>query len=161
MRRQLSMEGEGKVGKKDVKGLAAECVRGSKDAEKKEMTVADLGFENIIACCADPKETVKGIKQMESDADKYFKQAITRIKGYSPVGDSDDAKKNNKDVISSQVKFVKQVNALITSFVKAFVNEVKGANRACSAIVRKLLNQGTAGGDVETKLHKKLKKTED
>jgi len=158
MRRKLGFEGEGKVGRKDIKGLAAACVR---DNEKSECTVADIPLANILACCADPKETVKGIKEMESNADKFFKKAINRIKGYKPVGDGDDAKKDNKDVISSQVKFIKQAHALISSFVKAFVAEVKAANRACTAIVRRLLNQGTAGGDVETKLHKKMAKTED
>lgn len=145
--------GEGKLGHKDVKTLAARCVRNDK---KEEMTVKDLNINDVMQICADKKEVIKAMNQLEKDTDKKFKECINKIKQHKPASDDKDAKKDNKDMIGANVKFIKQVNAIVTSFIKAFINEVKAANRACAAIIRRLLNQGTAGGDTETKLHKKI-----
>lgn len=147
--------GDGDMNKESIKKWAAECVR---QGDKKERTIGDLNIDNVMDVCANKKDAIKSIKDVEKEVDKGFKAAIDRIKAYKPANEDDKKSvSDNKDVIGSQVKFVKKMNALATSFVKAYIAEVKAANRACAAICRKLLNQSTGGGETETKLHKKLR----
>lgn len=147
--------GEGDMNKESIKKWAAECVR---QGDKKERTIGDLNIDNVMDVCANKKEAIKSIKEVEKEVDKGFKAAIDRIKAYKPANEDDKKSvSDNKDVIGSQVKFVKKMNAMASSFVKAYIAEVKAANRACAAICRKLLNQSTGGGDTETKLHKKFR----
>ena len=154
--RQAIGGGDGQLDKEFMKKRAAMCVRG--DEDKKEYTLNQLVIEDIMDVCANKKTAIKNIKDVEKTADAEFKKSIDRIKQYSPAN-ADDKKSvsDNKDVIASQVKYVKKMNAMVSTFVKAYIREVKAANRACAAICRKLLNQSTAGGETETKLHKKMR----
>lgn len=148
--------GEGKeVSKENIKKRAAACVRGDKD--KKEYKIADLDLNAIMDICANKKDMIKNMKDMEKAADEAFKEAIAGIKEWESPSDDAAAVSKHKKMIDSHVKFAKFANSAITTFIKAFISEVKAANRACSAIIRKLLNQSTAGGDTETKLSKKLR----
>ena len=47
--------------------------------------------------------------------------------------------------------------SLAKAATSAYIGQLKAANRAYTAIVRKLLNQSTAGGKTETKLMKKIR----
>ena len=149
----------GGMDKEFIRDHARTCVR---DKDKKEYTLNQLNIDDIIEVCANKKEAIKGIKDVEKTTDQGFKEAIDDIKAYQAAPGANDEEtarneRDNKDVISRQVKFVKKMNAMVTSFVKAFISELKSANRACAAICRKLLNQSTGGGDTETKLHKKVR----
>ena len=153
--RQAIGGGDGQLDKEFMKKRAAICVR---DKDKKEYTLSQLNIQDIMDVCANKKSAIKSIKECEKNADKGFKEAIDAIKQYQPANaDDKQSVSDNKDVIASQVKFVKKMNAMVSTFVKAYVREVKAANRACAAICRKLLNQSTAGGETETKLHKKMR----
>ena len=154
--RQAIGGGDGQLDKEFMKKRAAKCVRGEED--KKEYTLSQLNIQDIMDVCANKKSAIKSIKECEKNADKGFKEAIDAIKQYQPANaDDKQSVSDNKDVIGSQVKYVKKMNAMVSTFVKAYVREVKAANRACAAICRKLLNQSTAGGDTETLLHKKMR----
>lgn len=154
-RQALDGGGDGQLDKEFMKKRAASCVR---EGDKTEYTLSQLNIQDIMDVCSNKKSAIKSIKECEKTADGKFKAAIDKIKQYKP--DNADNKKSvsdNKDVIGSQVKYVKKMNAMVSTFVKSYVREVKAANRACAAICRKLLNQSTAGGDTETKLHKKMR----
>lgn len=139
-------------GNKGLKEKAAACVR---DKEKKEYKVSELDINTIMAIAGESKSAIKALKEFNKAEDDFFKQRIQEIKNSAaPSDDKNGGVK--KDVISSQVSAAKRGAAMGTALIKYYIAELKSANRACLAIVRRLLNQSTSGGETETKLHKKI-----
>ena len=166
----LSAEGSGK---KDIRSIMASKIRND---EKKEILLSQITLDVITYFAGVDKEAIKAIKTMDKEQKNFFKTRIDTIKAQdveepaatSSKDDDEDekatktenksSKKDGKAKIAAQVTIAKQGSAILSMGLKAYIAELKGANRACTAIVRKLLNRATAGGDMESKLHKKVKK---
>ena len=149
----LSAEGSGK---KDIRKIMASKIRND---EKKEISLSEIPLDTIKYFASAQKDAIKTIKTMDKDQKDFFKQRIDTIKAQDVEKDDDGKEtKDGKAKISAQVTIAKQGSAILSMGLKAYIAELKGANRACTAIVRKLLNRATAGGDMESKLHKKVKK---
>ena len=138
-------------GKKDIRKIVASKIRND---EKKEIKLSQIPLEVIKHYASAQKEAIKQLKTMDKTQKEFFKGKIDQIKAVN----IDDKDSNAKQEISAKVTMAKQGSATLSMGIKAYINELKGANRACTAIVRKLLNRATAGGDMESKLHKKVKK---
>lgn len=150
---------------KDLRAYAAKCVR---DGEKKEYTLSQLDINSIIDIAGNAKSAIKPLKEFQKAEEDFFKQRINEIKNTSftekvyedkpYVTGENKSKDEGKAIISSQVSAAKRGMSIGSTLIKSYISELKSANRACLAIVRKLLNQSSTGGATETKLHKKLNK---
>lgn len=150
----LSAEGSGK---KDIRKIMASKIRGTD--EKKEIMLSEISLETIKYYASAQKDAIKTIKTMDKNQKEFFKQRIDTIKAQDVEKDEDGKEtKDGKAKIAAQVTIAKQGSAILSMGLKAYISELKGAHRACTAIVRKLLNKATAGGEQESKLHKKVKK---
>ncbi len=139
------------AGKKDIKSLVALKIRND---EKKEIPLSSLDINVIIQYADGIKDAVKALKEMQKTENDFFKQQISTIKNIDV--DKDD--KEGKKKIQSRLTAAKQGSAIMSTVIKTYINEFKAAHRACTAIVRKLLNTSSKGGETETKLHGKIKK---
>lgn len=150
---------------KDLRAYAAKCVR---DGEKKEYTLSQLDINSIIDIAGNAKSAIKPLKEFQKAEEDFFKQRINEIKNTSftekvyedkpYITGENKSKDEGKAIISSQVSAAKRGMSIGSTLIKSYISELKSANRACLAIVRKLLNQSSTGGATETKLHKKLNK---
>ena len=150
---------------KDLRAYAAKCVR---DGEKKEYTLSQLDINSIIDIAGNAKSAIKPLKEFQKAEEDFFKQRINEIKntdfsvkvyeGKPYIAGETKTKDEGKAIISSQVSAAKRGMSIGSTLIKSYISELKSANRACLAIVRKLLNQSSTGGTTETKLHKKLNK---
>lgn len=150
---------------KDLRAYAAKCVR---DGEKKEYTLSQLDINSIIDIAGNAKSAIKPLKEFQKAEEDFFKQRINEIKNISftekvyedkpYITGENKSKDEGKAIISSQVSAAKRGMSIGSTLIKSYISELKSANRACLAIVRKLLNQSSTGGATETKLHKKLNK---
>lgn len=134
---------------KDLRAYAAKCVR---DDEKKEYKLAELDINTIIDIAGNSKNAIKSLKEFQKAEEDFFKKRLDEIKNTDVAKDD----KAGKEKISSQVSAAKRGMSIGSSLIKSYISELKSANRACLAIVKKLLNQSSTGGKTETKLHKKL-----
>lgn len=150
---------------KDLRAYAAKCVR---DGEKKEYTLSQLDINSIIDIAGNAKSAIKPLKEFQKAEEDFFKQRINEIKNTSftekvyedkpYITGENKSKDEGKAIISSQVSAAKRGMSIGSTLIKSYISELKSANRACLAIVRKLLNQSSTGGATETKIHKKLNK---
>lgn len=139
------------TGKKDIKKVVASRIRND---EKKEIPLSSLNIDTIMHYANGVKTAVKNIKEMQKTENDFFKEQISTIKNLRTKDDDDDTKK----LISTRLTIAKQGSSMMSMVIKTYIGELKSAHRACTAIVKKLLNKSTAGGETETKLHRKIKK---
>lgn len=138
-------------GKKDIKSLVASKIRND---EKKEIPLSSLNIDVVLQYADGIKDAVRALKDMNKAENDFFKEQISTIKNIDV--DKDD--KEGKKKIQSRLTATKQGSAIMSTVIKTYINEFKAAHRACTAIVRKLLNTSSKGGETETKLHGKIKK---
>ena len=144
------------AGKKDIRKIMASKIRND---EKKEIGLSELSLDVIKHYAGAQKDAIKTIKQMDKDQKDFFKQRIDTIKAQDVEKDADGKEtKDGKAKIAAQVTIAKQGSSILSMGLKAYIAELKGANRACTGIVRKLLNKATTGGEMENRVHKKIKK---
>lgn len=144
----ISAEGSGR---KDIRKVMASKLRND---EKKEIYLKQIPLETIKYFANGQKDAIKSLKEMDKAQKTFFKEQIDAIKAVDVAKDD----KAGKAEISGKVTIAKKGSSMLSMGIKAYINELKGAHRACTAIVRKLLNKATTGGEIETKLHKKVKK---
>lgn len=144
----ISAEGSGR---KDIRKVMASKLRND---EKKEIYLKQIPLETIKYFANGQKDAIKSLKEMDKAQKTFFKDQIDAIKAVDVAKDD----KAGKAEISGKVTIAKKGSTMLSMGIKAYINELKGAHRACTAIVRKLLNKATTGGEIETKLHKKVKK---
>lgn len=144
----ISAEGSGR---KDIRKVMASKLRND---EKKEIYLKQIPLETIKYFANGQKDAIKSLKEMDKAQKTFFKDQIDAIKAVDVAKDD----KAGKAEISGKVTIAKKGSSMLSMGIKAYISELKGAHRACTAIVRKLLNKATAGGEIETKLHKKVKK---
>ena len=140
---------------KDIKRKAIAIIR--EGNEKKEMTVHDIDINDIIDLAGNKKKYIKDIKDVDKKMQDWFKGEIKKIKDVQPSSSDKEGKKKEKETAKDRIAVVKMGAGLVKSAVSAYIGQLKAANRAYTAIVRKLLNQSTAGGKTETKLMKKIR----
>ena len=138
-------------GKKDFRKIVASKIRND---EKKEIKLNQIPLDVIKHYASGQKEAIKQLKSLDTTQKDFFKTKIDQIKAVK----FDDKDSNAKQEIAAKVTMAKQGSAALSMGIKAYMDELKAANRACTAIVRKLLNKATAGGELENKVHKKIKK---
>lgn len=146
-----SIGAKGDAGKKDIKKVVASKIR---NEEKKEIPLSSLSIDVIIHYANGVKTAVKTIKEMQKTENDFFKEQISTIKNLRSKDDDDATKKQ----ISTRLTVAKKGSSMMSMVIKTYIGELKSAHRACTAIVKKLLNKSTAGGETETKLHSKIKK---
>lgn len=144
----ISAEGSGR---KDIRKVMASKLRND---EKKEIYLKQIPLETIKYFANGQKDAIKSLKEMDKAQKTFFKEQIDAIKAVDVAKDD----KAGKAEISGKVTIAKKGSSMLSMGIKAYISELKGAHRACTAIVRKLLNKATTGGEIETKLHKKVKK---
>ena len=144
----ISAEGSGR---KDIRKVMASKIRNN---EKKEIYLKEIPLETIKYFANGQKDAIKSLKEMDKAQKTFFKEQIDAIKAVDVAKDD----KAGKAEISGKVTIAKKGSSMLSMGIKAYISELKGAHRACTAIVRKLLNKATTGGEIETKLHKKVKK---
>ena len=144
----ISAEGSGR---KDIRKVMASKIRND---EKKEIYLKEIPLETIKYFANGQKDAIKSLKEMDKAQKTFFKEQIDAIKAVDVAKDD----KAGKAEISGKVTIAKKGSSMLSMGIKAYISELKGAHRACTAIVRKLLNKATTGGEIETKLHKKVKK---
>ena len=144
----ISAEGSGR---KDIRKVMASKIR---NGEKKEIYLKEIPLETIKYFANGQKDAIKSLKEMDKAQKTFFKEQIDAIKAVDVAKDD----KAGKAEISGKVTIAKKGSSMLSMGIKAYISELKGAHRACTAIVRKLLNKATTGGEIETKLHKKVKK---
>lgn len=144
----ISAEGSGR---KDIRKVMASKLRND---EKKEIYLKQIPLETIKYFANGQKDAIKSLKEMDKAQKTFFKDQIDAIKAVDVAKDD----KAGKAEISGKVTIAKKGSSMLSMGIKAYISELKGAHRACTAIVRKLLNKATTGGEIETKLHKKVKK---
>ena len=144
----ISAEGSGR---KDIRKVMASKLRND---EKKEIYLKQIPLETIKYFANGQKDAIKSLKEMDKAQKTFFKEQIDAIKAVNVEKDD----KAGKAEISGKVTIAKKGSSMLSMGIKAYISELKGAHRACTAIVRKLLNKATTGGEIETKLHKKVKK---
>lgn len=144
----ISAEGSGK---KDIRKVMASKLRND---EKKEIYLKQIPLETIKYFANGQKDAIKSLKEMDKAQKTFFKEQIDAIKAVDVAKDD----KAGKAEISGKVTIAKKGSSMLSMGIKAYISELKGAHRACTAIVRKLLNKATTGGELETKVHKKVKK---
>lgn len=144
----ISAEGSGR---KDIRKVMASKIRND---EKKEIYLKEIPLETIKYFANGQKDAIKSLKGMDKAQKTFFKEQIDAIKAVDVAKDD----KAGKAEISGKVTIAKKGSSMLSMGIKAYISELKGAHRACTAIVRKLLNKATTGGEIETKLHKKVKK---
>lgn len=137
--------------RKDIRKIMASKIRND---EKKEIYLKQIPLDVIKHYAKGQKDAIKSLKEMDKAQKTFFKEQIEAIKSVDVAKDD----KAGKAEISGKVTIAKKGSSILSMGIKAYINELKGANRACTAIVRKLLNKATAGGELETKVHKKVKK---
>ena len=138
-------------GKKDFRKIVASKIRND---EKKEIKLNQISLDVIKHYAGGQKEAIKQLKSLDATQKDFFKTKIDQIKAVK----IDDKDSNAKQEISAKVTMAKQGSAALSMGIKAYIAELKGANRACTGIVRKLLNKATSGGEMENRVHKKVKK---
>lgn len=132
------------VGGKSLREKAASCIR---DKEKKNYKLKELDINVIITIASESKDAIKALKEFQKAENEFFKDKIAEIKNT----DVDKEDKAGKQKIASQVSAAKRGASIGTTLVKAYISELKSANRACSAIIRKLLNKnGKGAGDSDS-----------
>ena len=140
---------------KDIKRKAIAIIR--EGNEKTEMTVKDIPIDDILELAGKKKDFIKEIKDVDKNMQKWFKEAITTIKDTQPSSSDKEGKKKEKETAKDRISAIKMGASLVKAATSAYIGQLKAANRAYTAIVRKLLNQSTAGGKTETKLMKKIR----
>ena len=140
---------------KDIKRKAIAIIR--EGNEKKEMTVKDISIDDILDLAGNKKKYIKDIKDVDKKMQDWFKGEIKKIKDVQPSSSDKEGKKKEKETAKDRISAVKMGASLVKAAVSAYIGQLKAANRAYTAIVRKLLNQSTAGGKTETKLMKKIR----
>lgn len=140
---------------KEIKDQAIACIRSGK--EKQEMTVKQIPLADILALAGKKSDYIKEIKNIDKEMQKFFKDQISGIKDTKSTAEDKEGKKAEKNMAKNRIAIAKMGANLCTAATKAYIGQLKAANRAYTAIVRKLLNQSTAGGDTETKAMKKIR----
>lgn len=140
---------------KDIKRKAIAIIR--EGNEKKEMTVHDISIEDILDLAGKKKDYIKEIKDVDKTMQDWFKEEIKKIKDVQPSSSDKEGKKKEKETAKDRISAVKMGASLAKAATSAYIGQLKAANRAYTAIVRKLLNQSTVGGKTETKLMKKIR----
>lgn len=139
----------------EVKKKAIEIIRPSE--EKKEMTVKQIPLNDILDLAGNKKDYIKDLDSANKAMQEFFKNQIKEIKGEDKLADTKESKKSEKNIDKIRIAIAKMGSSYASAAFKAYMGQLKAANRAYTAIVRKLLNQSTAGGDTETKLAQKVR----
>lgn len=139
----------------EVKKKAIEIIR--PDEEKKEMTVKDIPLNDILDLAGNKKDYLKDLDSANKAMQKFFSDQIKGIKGEDKIADTKESKKQEKITDKRRLSIAKMGSSYASAAFKAYMGQLKAANRAYTAIVRKLLNQSTAGGNTETKAAKKMR----
>ena len=130
----------------DIKKKAIEIIRPSE--EKKEMTVKQIPLSDILDLAGNKKDYIKDLDSANKAMQKFFSDQIKEIKA---------SKKTEQITTQRKIAIAKLGSSYASAAFKASMGQLKAANRAYTAIVRKLLNQSTAGGSTETKAMQKLR----
>ena len=139
----------------DIKKKAIEIIRPSD--EKKEMTVKQIPLSDILDLAGNKKDYIKDLDSANKAMQKFFSDQIKEIKGEDKIADTKESKKNEQTTTKRRIAIAKMGSSYGSAAFKAYMGQLKAANRAYTAIVRKLLNQSTAGGATETKAMQKLR----
>lgn len=139
----------------DIKKKAIEIIRPSD--EKKEMTVKQIPLSDILDLAGNKKDYIKDLDSANKAMQKFFSDQIKEIKGEDKIADTKESKKNEQITTKRRIAIAKMGSSYGSAAFKAYMGQLKAANRAYTAIVRKLLNQSTAGGSTETKAMQKLR----
>lgn len=140
----------GDGGRKDMRKLMASKIRND---EKKEIYLKQIPLDVIKYFADGQKEAIKSLKEMDKAQKTFFKEKIDEIKATDVEKDD----KAGRARISALVTTAKKGSSMLSLGIKSYISELKSAHRACTSIVRKLLNKATTGGELETKVHKKVK----
>ena len=129
---------------KSIKENAVKCIRSD---EKKEYRVSELGINNILELAGDKKKIIKALQDVNKEMQKMFKKGIDTIKEDQGKSESE----LNKDQAKNAINAVKYASKCSTAAVNAYISEVRSANRACTAIVKRLLNTKKAPNTPDAK----------
>lgn len=115
---------------KSVKEKAVACIR---QGEKREYRITDISIKDILMLAGEKQSIISTLQDANKTMQNTFKQAMGKVKNEAPEGTTKEQAKNS-------IGAIKYASKSVTTAINAYIAEVKAANRAYTAIVRKLLN---------------------
>lgn len=125
-----------------VEGIKQAAVDAIRSGAKQEYMVSDIPIADIIDLTSNKNKHIKTLKDLNRSFQKKCSQAITVLATARYVGPNDkNSKKQVKDAQFNAIGAVKMGSRLYNAAATAYVGELRAANRAYTAICRKLVSK--------------------
>lgn len=124
-----------------VEGIKQTAVEAIRKGEKSEYTVSELDLTDILDLAGNKNKHIKVLKDLNKSFQKKCSEYIARLRLSRPVAPTKEMRKEGQTQINASIAAVKMGSKLYSVAANAYMSELRAANRAYTAICRKLVSK--------------------
>ena len=124
-----------------VEGIKQTAVEAIRKGEKSEYTVSELDLTDILDLAGNKNKHIKVLKDLNKSFQKKCSEYIARLRLSRPVAPTKEMRKEGQTQINASIAAVKMGSKLYSAAANAYMSELRAANRAYTAICRKLVSK--------------------
>ena len=124
-----------------VEGIKQTAIEAIRTGEKQEYTVSELNLSDILDLAGNKNKHIKVLKDLNKSFQKKCSEYIARMRMTRPVAPTKEMRKEGQSQINTAMAAVKMGSRLYTTAANAYISELRAANRAYTAICRRLVSK--------------------